>query len=53
MAAKEAQSQGGTAWEVDRAAQDDIKYSATMAGVILDQDTRLMLKMQATKRWHQ
>ncbi|KAG9067341.1 hypothetical protein KI688_012124 [Linnemannia hyalina] len=53
MAAKEAQSQGGTTWKVDRAAQDDIKYSATMAGVILDQDTRRVLKIQAARRWHQ
>jgi len=53
LAAKEAQSQAGTAWQVDRAAQDDIKYSVTMAGVTLDQDTRHVLKMQTTRRWHQ
>ncbi|KAF9147181.1 hypothetical protein BG015_011218, partial [Linnemannia schmuckeri] len=53
LAAKEAQSQNGQAWQIDRSAQDDIKYSVTMAGETLDQDTRHVLKMQTTRRWHQ
>ena len=52
-AAKAAQSQAGTAWEVDTTAQDEIKYMVTMAGTTLDQDTRHVLKMQTTRRWHQ
>ncbi|KAK3823833.1 MAG: hypothetical protein J3R72DRAFT_528907 [Linnemannia gamsii] len=53
LAVKEAQSKVGTAWQIDRSDQDDIKYSATMAGETLDQDTRHVLKMQTTRRWHQ
>ncbi|KAF9120152.1 hypothetical protein BG015_006134, partial [Linnemannia schmuckeri] len=51
-AAKEAQSQTEQVWEFDRSAQDDIKYLVTMAGKTLDQDTRHVLKMQTTRRWH-
>ena len=51
--AKDAHSHTGTEWQVDVADQDDIKYSATMAGTRLDYDTRHVLKMQTTRRWHQ
>jgi ribonuclease HI len=51
--AKEAQTQRGEAWQVDMAAQDDIRYAVTMAGVTLERDTRHVLKMQTTRRWHQ
>ncbi|KAF9103235.1 hypothetical protein BGX30_009203, partial [Mortierella sp. GBA39] len=53
LAAKEAQTEKGVAWAVDAAAQDDIKYVVTMAGVQVDCDTRRLLKMQTTRRWHQ
>ncbi|KAG9073390.1 hypothetical protein KI688_001185 [Linnemannia hyalina] len=45
MAAKGAQLQGETAWGWTKPPRDDIKHSATMAGVILDQDTRDVFKM--------
>ncbi|KAK3830074.1 MAG: hypothetical protein JOS17DRAFT_830523 [Linnemannia elongata] len=49
-AAKEAHSAVGKAWEVNAEDQDDLRYTATMAGTI---DTRQALKMQTTRRWHQ
>ena len=51
--AKESQTQRGEAWQVDMAAQDDIKYAVTMVGVTLKRDTRHVLKMRTTRRWHQ
>ncbi|KAK3836656.1 MAG: hypothetical protein JOS17DRAFT_734820 [Linnemannia elongata] len=52
-AAKEAHSAVGKAWEVNAEDQDDLRYTATMAGTTLEIDTRQALKMQTTRRWHQ
>jgi ribonuclease HI len=52
-AAKEAQLVVGKAWEVNAKDQDDLRYTATMAGTTLEIDTRQALKMQTTRRWHQ
>ncbi|KAF9125212.1 hypothetical protein BGW39_007557, partial [Mortierella sp. 14UC] len=42
--AKSAQAKMGAPWQVDATAQDDIKYTVTMAEVVLDRDTRHVLK---------
>ena len=53
MAAKAAQSQAGTAWEMDTTAQNKIKYMVTITETILDQDTKYILKIQTTRKRYQ
>ncbi|OAQ28675.1 hypothetical protein K457DRAFT_1832896 [Linnemannia elongata AG-77] len=52
-AAKEAQAVVGKEWKVRAEDQDDLRYTAKMAGTTLEIDTRQALKMQTTRRWHQ
>lgn len=49
-AVKETQSAVGKAWEVKVEGQNDLRYTATMAGTILEIDIRQALKMQTTRR---
>jgi hypothetical protein len=52
-AAKEAQTAVGKAWEVNAKEQDDLQYFVFKAGATPEIDTRMALKMQTTRRWHQ
>ncbi|KAH7036152.1 hypothetical protein BKA57DRAFT_521286 [Linnemannia elongata] len=52
-AVKEAQAVVGKEWEVRAEDQDDLRYTAKMAGTTLEIDTRQALKMQTTRWWHQ
>ncbi|OAQ22724.1 hypothetical protein K457DRAFT_1911505 [Linnemannia elongata AG-77] len=49
-AAKEAQEVVGKEWEARAEEQDDLRYTAKMAGTTLEIDTRQTLKMQTTRR---
>ncbi|KAF9973060.1 hypothetical protein BGZ75_001281 [Mortierella antarctica] len=51
--AKAAQRDPGTAWTVDITAQEEARYAVQLRGITLECDTRNVLKMQTTRRWHQ